>query len=248
MTDLSDTAPVAPLEDDVVVARRRPTGRTAVLAVGAAVLVSGLVSVARLERDQIETATPPSSEIHIDSADTTPTSAVKVASSPPIAPCVSWQFGADHSKALVISGAPCVDAAVVWAGATASSGTLASAPTEVGPIDDPMLLAPSAAPIGQIYADIVVMPERDATSGVISVVARSSSTFEQIWARSCDDAGSTPAVHFSGGEVPRDVAANRTDIDVFGVTEYVAISCSGQLALYDPSSGAVIGSDQESAQ
>jgi hypothetical protein len=248
MTDLSDTAPAAALEADAVVARRRPSGRTAVLAIGAAVVVSSLVSVARLERDRFETATPPSTAIHLDAADTTSTSGVKVASSPPIAPCVSWRFGADQSKALTVAGAPCVQAAVVWAGAAASSGVLSSSPADVGPIDDPMLLAPSAAITGQIYADTVVMPERDAESGIVSVVARSTSTFEQIWAHSCDNAETTPAVHFSGGEVARDAAANRTDIDVFGVIEYVAISCEGQLALHDPSTGAVIGADTNSTQ
>lgn len=165
----------------------------------------------------------------------------QVASSPPTLPCVSWQFGAGRARRLVVSGSPCIDLAVLDAGTPVVSIRLASWPGGIGPVVDPVLQTTSSLVPGQIYARTVVMLEREPLSGVVSVVAQSLGTFEPVWTQTCPAPTLVPAVHFSGGDIAQDVAANRADIAVYGVTDYVAVGCDGVgPVLYDPITGAAL--------
>ena len=238
MTDLSDTT-LPELHDEPATSRRFPAravaaGVTSLLVLGGALVVvrggapSGVGSALAAPR------------IEVASEAVVPTTSAQVASSPPVAPCVSWSFGADQSAVLSVAGSPCVNASVVWAGTTAASGTLPSSPVKLGSIVDPLLDSVSSAVPGQIYDGVVVMPEIDPPTGHISVVARSTGTFEVVWTHGCSDPAQTPAIHFSGGQVARDPAANRTDMPVFGNLDYVAVSCGGTVALYNPLTGSTL--------
>ncbi len=65
-------------------------------------------------------------------------------------------------------------------------------------------------------------------------------SFEPVWTETCPAPTLVPSVHFSGGDVAQDVAANRADIAVYGVTDYVAIGCEGGPILHDPLTGAAL--------
>ncbi|MCU1394199.1 MAG: hypothetical protein JWM34_2627 [Ilumatobacteraceae bacterium] len=237
MTDLMDTPPV--LETDEPPTPRPPLLRWIGTGVAAVLLVGLGAVLAEVRNGAPSTATSaPVAVIGQPLATTTSTSHPQVESSPPAVPCVSWTYGADHAHVLVVNGNPCVNATVEWAGATAASATLAGSPTSVSIVQDPMLHTQSAVVPGQIYGDVVVMLEHDAATGGVDVVGRSLATFGAVWSHGCNFSATMPAVHFSGGDVDRDPAANRTDVPVFGVTSYVAVDCGAGPVLYDPASGA----------
>ncbi|MCU1388044.1 MAG: hypothetical protein JWL72_1382 [Ilumatobacteraceae bacterium] len=239
MTDLSDTT-LPQLHEEPDTTRRFPALSVAAGLSTMLVLGGALVFVRAGGPSGIGSALAASPRVEVASEAVVPTTAVQVASSPPVAPCVTWAFGADQSEVFSIGGSPCVNASVVWAGATAASAALASSPTTLGPVVDPLLDSVSTATPGQIYDGVVVMPEVDPLTGHVSVVARSTGTFDVVWTHGCSDPAQTPAVHFSGGQVTRDPAANRTDMPVFGKLDYVAVSCAGALALYDPLTGSTL--------
>ncbi|MCU1397750.1 MAG: hypothetical protein JWN62_859 [Acidimicrobiales bacterium] len=239
MTDLSDTT-LPELYEEPSRTRPFPTRSFAAVVTGLLAVGGALVFVRAGAPAGIGSALEASARVEVASEAVVPTTAVQVASSPPVAPCVTWAFGADQSEVFSVSGSPCVNASVVWAGAIAASAALPSSPAAIGEVVDPLLDSVSTATPGQIYDGVIVMPEVDPTTGHVSVVARSAGTFGVVWTRGCSDPTQNPAVHFSGGQVMRDPAANRTDMPVFGNLDYVAVSCAGALALYDPLTGSTL--------
>lgn len=243
MTDLSDTTSSLLNHEgsQSASARQRRAGRAslwlggAMLAASLVIMAAGSRSLQRAGDEPIGVVTAP-----LVTAPLVVGGAPQVASSPPTLPCVSWRFTVAPSDVLVVGGTPCVEMAVVRDGTPVLSMTLASSPAGIGAVDDPLLDMRSTAVTGQIYGDVLVMLEREPVSGVVSVVARSVTTFEPVWIQTCDAPTLVPSVHFSGGRVAQDVAANRTNFEVYGLTDYVAIGCGGPPALHDPSTGVTI--------
>lgn len=243
MTDLSDTTPPLWHRDETSredAARERRAARASLwvggvmLAASLAITVSNVSTMHR--RDPIDVAIGPVRPVVV--ADTAAaTSNPQVASSPPALPCVSWRFGTTQAEVLVIGGSPCIEMAVLRDGAPVLSVTLPSSPAGIGQVEDPMLHTTSTVVPGEIYGDLLVMPEREPVSGVVSVVGRSLTTLEPVWTQTCPPPILVPSLHFSGGDVASDVAANRTDIEVYGVTDYIAIGCDGPAVLHDPATG-----------
>lgn len=243
MTDLSDTTPPLWQRDETwraEAARQLRFGRVALWVGGVMLAASLAITVTNVstmhQRDPIDVAIGPVRPVLV--ADTVvPSSNPQVASSPPTLPCVSWRYGTAEADGLVIGGSPCIEMAVIRGGAPVLSLTLASSPAGIGQVADPMLHTTSSVVPGQIYGDILVMPEREPVSGVVSVVGRSLTTLEPVWTQTCTAPIVVPSLHFSGGDLAGDVAANRKDFDVYGVTDYIAIGCDGPAVLHDPATG-----------
>ncbi|MCU1394200.1 MAG: hypothetical protein JWM34_2628 [Ilumatobacteraceae bacterium] len=243
MTNLNDT-PNAPIEPARRVRPRRARprvrpGTVVILTLATAAFIASLAVWGK------PLTVPPKGALPgvvtqvsvVQAASSAPAVAPRVASSPPTVPCVSWPFGQAAPRLLIVTGNPCVQIAVVGSGVTMTSSTLNGSPAAVTAIDDPVLHTRSSDVIGQIYGDVVVMLEDDVTTGALVVTARSTVTFDTVWSHACVFSATVPGVHFSGGDVAADPAANRTDVTIFGVTSYVAIDCGGGPVLYDPLTG-----------
>lgn len=243
MTDLSDTTPPPWQRDEMwrdEPARQRQSGRLSLWLGGVMLAASLAINVTDIstmhQREPIDVAIGPVRPVI--AVDTLMASSdPQVASSPPALPCVTWRFGIAQTEGLVIGGSPCIEMAVIRDGAPVLSLTLPSSPAGIGQVEDPLLHTTSTVVPGQIYGTILVMPEREPVSGVVSVVGRSLTTLEPLWIQTCPAPILVPSLHYSGGDVSGDVAANRTDIEIYGVTDYVAIGCGGTAVLHDPVTG-----------
>lgn len=212
---------------------RPPLTRRFSIGFGTLLFATSLIFVGKIIPGRLDRATA-----RIGKGESSANTAAAQSTIAPIPPCVVWKF--DGNKQLVVQGDPCVNIAIIEGSTTQATVTLPTAADDIGAVADPMLSRSTQKVTGQVYAGVAVMVERDSTSGTVAVVARSTTDLRRVWTQSCASPGVPLSVHFSGGLIDRDPAANRTDFDVYGVIDYVAILCNGILRLYNPVTGAVL--------
>lgn len=199
---------------------RPPRRRWFVLALGVVLVGGSSVYLGRVERDRM--------------ADTLPVTVVVTPSA--ARSCTVLPFGGDR-EAFVVSGDACTEITVVQAGTPVATGALDHPLEDLGSIADPILGTSSSVPVVQVYDGVVVLVERD-DAGTIHVVGRSLQTLQPAWSVGCPAEAAAPGVHLSGGLAVSDAAANRTEAELFGLRDYVAIACGGETIPYDPRTGA----------